>query len=78
MLELIDKRIDPSMTRTVVRRLTERGINVKSYAILGFPAETAAEIDTTVRLVHDLWELGDDHRCRVVPYCDFARGASHP
>jgi radical SAM superfamily enzyme YgiQ (UPF0313 family) len=57
MLELIDKRIDPSMTHTVVRRLTERGINVKGYFVLGFPTETAAEIDTTVRLVHDLWEL---------------------
>ncbi|MGH3794588.1 MAG: B12-binding domain-containing radical SAM protein [Pseudonocardiaceae bacterium] len=57
MLELIDKRIDPRMTHTVVRRLTERGINVKGYFILGFPTETAAEIDTTVRLVHDLWEL---------------------
>lgn len=59
MLDLIDKRIDPGMTHTVVRRLTERGINVKGYFILGFPTETQAEIDTTVRLVHDLWELTD-------------------
>ena len=59
MLALIDKRIDPAMTRTVVRRLTERGINVKGYFILGFPTETEAEIDATVHLVHDLWELTD-------------------
>ncbi|MGH3856814.1 MAG: radical SAM protein, partial [Pseudonocardiaceae bacterium] len=51
ILTLIDKRIDPGMTRTVVRRLTERGINVKGYIILGFPTETSDEIDTTVRLV---------------------------
>lgn len=59
MLTLIDKRIDPAMTRTVVRRLAERGINVKGYFILGFPTETREEIDTTVRLVRDLSELTD-------------------
>ncbi|WP_410665293.1 B12-binding domain-containing radical SAM protein [Amycolatopsis sp. lyj-84] len=59
MLELIDKRITPDMARSVVRRLTERGINVKGYFILGFPTETRAEIDDTVRLVHDLWDITD-------------------
>lgn len=59
MLKLIDKRIDPRMTHSVVRRLTERGINVKGYFILGFPTETEHEIDQTVRLVHDLWEITD-------------------
>jgi radical SAM superfamily enzyme YgiQ (UPF0313 family) len=59
MLKLIDKRIDPGMTKMVVRRLTERGINVKGYFILGFPTETRAEIDDTVRLVHELWDLTD-------------------
>lgn len=59
MLTLIDKRIDPDMTRAVVRRLAERGINVKGYFILGFPTETRQEIDTTMRLAHDLWELTD-------------------
>jgi radical SAM superfamily enzyme YgiQ (UPF0313 family) len=59
VLTLIDKRIDPDMTKTVVRRLTERGINVKGYFILGFPTETPAEIAATVRLVHDLWDLTD-------------------
>jgi anaerobic magnesium-protoporphyrin IX monomethyl ester cyclase len=59
MLAYIDKRITPDMTRTVVRRLTERGINVKGYVILGFPTETDTEIDATVRLVHDLWDATD-------------------
>jgi anaerobic magnesium-protoporphyrin IX monomethyl ester cyclase len=59
MLKAIDKRISPEMTRSVVRRLTERGINVKGYFILGFPTETCEEIDATVRLVHDLWEITD-------------------
>lgn len=57
MLAAIDKRITPAMTRTVVRRLVERGINVKGYFILGFPEETAEEIDATARLVHELWDL---------------------
>ncbi|MEU0469701.1 radical SAM protein [Amycolatopsis sp. NPDC006131] len=60
MLDRIDKRIDPAMARTVTRRLTERGINVKGYFILGFPTETRDEIDSTVRLVHDLWDLTDN------------------
>ncbi|GAA1343242.1 hypothetical protein GCM10009660_31500 [Catellatospora bangladeshensis] len=59
MLTLIDKRIDPDMTKTVVRRLTERGIDVKGYFILGFPTETPAEIAATVLLVRDLWDRTD-------------------
>lgn len=57
MLAAIDKRITPDMTRSVVRRLTERGINVKGYFILGFPNETHEEINATVELVHHLWDL---------------------
>ncbi|MBB5853995.1 B12-binding domain-containing radical SAM protein [Amycolatopsis umgeniensis] len=60
MLERIDKRITPDMARSVVERLTMRGVNVKGYFILGFPTETRAEIDDTVRLVHDLWDLADN------------------
>ena len=59
MLDYIDKRITPDMARGVVRRLTERGINVKGYFILGFPTETRDEVDATVRLVRDLWDLTD-------------------
>jgi anaerobic magnesium-protoporphyrin IX monomethyl ester cyclase len=59
MLTTIDKRITPEMARSVVRRLTERGINVKGYFILGFPTETREEIDATVGLVHQLWEVTD-------------------
>ncbi|WP_424187610.1 B12-binding domain-containing radical SAM protein [Actinokineospora sp. G85] len=60
VLSLIDKRIDPDTTLQVVRRLTERGINVKGYFILGLPTETTAEIDATVALVHRLWDTTDD------------------
>ncbi|MBO0802115.1 MAG: B12-binding domain-containing radical SAM protein [Nocardiopsaceae bacterium] len=59
VLTLIDKRITPSMARDVVRRLTSRGINVKGYFILGFPSETKDEIDATVRLIRDLWDIAD-------------------
>jgi radical SAM superfamily enzyme YgiQ (UPF0313 family) len=61
MLSYIDKRITPDMIRSVVTRLTARGINVKGYFILGFPTETRAELADTVRLVHQLWDLTDAH-----------------
>ena len=59
ILELVDKRITPDMTVSVVTRLLDAGINVKGYFILGFPTETAAEIDSTVSLVERLWEESD-------------------
>lgn len=59
ILTCIDKRITAEMARAVVRRLVERGINVKGYFILGFPTETREEVDATVRLVHEMWELAD-------------------
>jgi radical SAM superfamily enzyme YgiQ (UPF0313 family) len=60
MLRLIDKRITPEMTRTVVKRLIDNGISVKGYFILGLPTETCSEVDATVSLVHDLWNLTAD------------------
>lgn len=60
MLSYVDKRITPDIARSVVRRLTERGINVKGYVIVGFPTETHEEIDATVRLVHDLWDMTEN------------------
>jgi radical SAM superfamily enzyme YgiQ (UPF0313 family) len=59
VLRYIDKRIDPDMIRQVVRRLTQRGINVKGYFILGLPGETVAELADTVQVVHELWQLTD-------------------
>ncbi|MCW2943379.1 MAG: B12-binding radical protein [Actinoallomurus sp.] len=61
VLSYIDKRITPDMIRSVAARLTERGIKVKGYFILGFPTETRTELADTVRLVHELWDL-TDHR----------------
>jgi radical SAM superfamily enzyme YgiQ (UPF0313 family) len=60
MLQYIDKRITPEMATTVITRLAERGINVKGYFILGFPTETAEEIDATVTLVHRLWDATEN------------------
>ncbi|WP_322777982.1 B12-binding domain-containing radical SAM protein [Frankia sp. Cas4] len=57
LLRYMGKRITPDMTRSVVRRLTERGISVKGYFILGFPTETREELSETVRLVYDLWDI---------------------
>lgn len=59
MLTLIDKRITPDMARDVVGRLTRHGISVKGYFILGFPGETAQEVDATVALIRELWKLTD-------------------
>jgi radical SAM superfamily enzyme YgiQ (UPF0313 family) len=60
LLGYMGKRISPDMTRSVVRRLTERGISVKGYFILGFPTETQAELDATVRHVYDLWDIASE------------------
>ncbi len=57
LLTYMGKRITPEMTRSVVRRLTGRGISVKGYFILGFPTETREELDATVRLVYELWDI---------------------
>lgn len=57
LLRYMGKRITPEMTHSVVRRLTERGISVKGYFILGFPTETREELAATVRHVRELWEL---------------------
>jgi radical SAM superfamily enzyme YgiQ (UPF0313 family) len=59
LLGYMGKRITPDMTRSVVRRLTECGISVKGYFILGFPTETREELAATVRHVRQLWEVAD-------------------
>lgn len=61
LLEYIDKRITPEMIKYVVRQLTRRGINVKGYFILGFPTETRQELQETVDLIHQLWEISDQN-----------------
>nr|WP_279632859.1 radical SAM protein [Micromonospora antibiotica] len=57
LLGYIGKRIGPALTRRVVHRLTRLGISVKGYFILGLPTETHAELEATVRHVHELWDL---------------------
>ncbi|GLB87777.1 B12-binding domain-containing radical SAM protein [Mycobacterium kiyosense] len=61
VLNLIDKRIDPDMTRRVVTRLLAHHISVKGYFIFGFPTETSAEISATRTLIEQLWALSDHH-----------------
>lgn len=59
ILAHMGKRITADMTRSVVRRLVAHGIGVKGYFILGFPTESLAELEETVRLVRDLWRLSE-------------------
>lgn len=59
LLKYLGKRITPEMTRSVVRRLTEHGISIKGYFILGFPTETREELNATVRQVYDLWDIAE-------------------
>ena len=61
LLGYMGKRITPNMTRSVVHRLSTRGISVKGYFILGFPTETRAELADTVEHVYDLWRIAE-HR----------------
>ncbi|MEU8020968.1 radical SAM protein [Micromonospora haikouensis] len=56
----LGKRVRPALTRDMVRRLTSRGIDVKGYFILGLPTEMPAELETTVRHVHELWDLTEN------------------
>jgi radical SAM superfamily enzyme YgiQ (UPF0313 family) len=60
LLAYMGKRITPDMTRTVLRRLTARGISVKGYFILGFPTETREELDATIRHICELWDIADN------------------
>jgi anaerobic magnesium-protoporphyrin IX monomethyl ester cyclase len=53
------KRINPEMTKKAVRALTRRGIDVKGYFIFGFPTETHSELEDSIRLIHELWEISD-------------------
>ncbi|MGF0226651.1 B12-binding domain-containing radical SAM protein [Dietzia natronolimnaea] len=59
ILDLIDKRIDPTMVTRVVERLVRIGIDVKGYFIFGFPGETSLEIEATVELIERLWSVAD-------------------
>ncbi|GAB3138967.1 radical SAM protein [Micromonospora sonneratiae] len=59
VLRHIGKRITPELTRRVVRRLTQHGINIKGYFILGLPTETRDELDMTVRHIQELWAIAD-------------------
>lgn len=59
VLATMDKRITTTMTRAVVARLLNRGINVKGYFILGYPGEQTEDLAATLDHIHDLWDLSD-------------------
>ncbi|MEU3855507.1 radical SAM protein [Streptomyces sp. NPDC029554] len=61
ILAAMDKRINAEMTERVARRLVAHGIGVKGYFILGFPGETQADLNATVRHIRNLWALSDQH-----------------
>ena len=72
LLRYMGKHITPDMTKTAVKALTSRGINVKGYFILGFPTETEADLEETVHLIHELWSIGESgsgtFRCSVFEF----------
>lgn len=57
LLRYMGKKITPDMTERAVRRLTEGGISVKGYFIVGYPTETIDELDQTVTQVRRLWDI---------------------
>lgn len=60
VLGYMGKRITPEMTLRAVRALTDRGINVNGYFILGFPTETTAELEATVSHIRELWDATEN------------------
>ncbi|WP_276938335.1 MULTISPECIES: B12-binding domain-containing radical SAM protein [Ferrimicrobium] len=61
LLSYMQKKITPEMTEAAVRRLTERGISVKGYFILGYPTETVDELKATLNHIDRLWEIADSN-----------------
>jgi radical SAM superfamily enzyme YgiQ (UPF0313 family) len=59
VLARMDKRITPAMTERVLRRLSERGIGVKGYFILGFPGESREDLAATEAHIRRLWQIAD-------------------
>jgi anaerobic magnesium-protoporphyrin IX monomethyl ester cyclase len=61
LAHLPDKRAaDPARgVREAVRRIRAHGMRAYASLVLGLPGETAATLDATVRLVHELYAEGD-------------------
>jgi len=72
ILSYIDKHIRPEMTFKAVSALTDRGINVKGYFILGFPGEGEADMNATIEMIHKLWDSTEKSpgtfRCSVFEF----------
>jgi anaerobic magnesium-protoporphyrin IX monomethyl ester cyclase len=59
VLAAMDKRITSEMTLRVAERLMRRGVNVKGYFILGYPAERLEDLAATLTHIRRLWDLSD-------------------
>ena len=72
LLEYIDKKLSREQILRSVKKLLDHGINIKGYFILGFPTETADELDMTLSLVEELWQMSDlssaTFRCSVFEF----------
>lgn len=57
IIKFINKKHTPSKVKNAVRRLTKTGINVKCYFIYGFPNESIADQQLTLRLARELYYI---------------------
>jgi anaerobic magnesium-protoporphyrin IX monomethyl ester cyclase len=68
ILDTIDKRLTVEMIKEKVNMLSEVGIRVWGYFVLGFPGETEATIEETIKLSLEL-PLEIAHFGIATPYC---------
>ena len=54
MLDRLKKRITKDEIREVIRMTKQLGVPIRAYFILGFPGETAAEMDETIEFAREL------------------------
>lgn len=59
LLEYMGKRISRLMVLEVIERLLKTGFKIKGYFIFGYPTETLDELEASVTLIHQLWDLAD-------------------
>lgn len=72
--EVIHKQLDIDAVKKAVVDASKLGITVTSYFVIGFPDETKAEINQTIRFAKELARLGLDecsvNTLQLVPGCE--------
>ena len=72
--EVIHKQLNLDAVRNAVVNASKIGITITSYFIIGFPDETKAEINETIRFARELARLGLDecsiNTFQLVPGCE--------